>query len=96
MWALPFLKKERPLKSAMSAADKCRAVATADPPDWHALELADLEQFEKEISARRRKIQERISSFPSESLQRQERAMSDERRALHTRIDELKTQLGRS
>ena len=50
----------------------------------HALEqeLVELEQLEKGTSARRRKIHERINAFPSEFLQRQEREVSDERRAL--------------
>lgn len=58
-----------------------------------ATELAQLERRELEISALRRKLHERLSSFPSESTQRREREVSEERRTIHRRIDELRAQL---
>ena len=58
-----------------------------------ALELLRLERRELEVSALRRKLHERLSSFPNESTQRREREVSDERRAIHRRIDELRAQL---
>ena len=71
------------------------AVAIEKLPDLDALalELVQLERRELEVSALRRKLHERLSSFPSELTQRREREVSDERRAIHRRIDELKAQL---
>jgi hypothetical protein len=70
-------------------------VAHGDKPDLDALaiELEQLEQRETEVSALRRKLHERLSSFPSELTQAREREVSQERRALHARIDELRAQL---
>jgi hypothetical protein len=70
-------------------------VADGDNPDLDALaiELEQLEQRETEVSALRRKLHDRLSSFPSELTQAREREVSDERRALHARIDELRAQL---
>jgi hypothetical protein len=70
-------------------------VADGDNPDLEALaiELEQLEQRETEVSALRRKLHDRLSSFPSELTRAREREVSDERRALHRRIDELRAQL---
>jgi hypothetical protein len=70
-------------------------VPDGDNPDLDALaiELEQLEQRETEVSALRRKLHERLSSFPSELTQAREREVSQERRALHARIDELRAQL---
>ncbi len=70
-------------------------MADAELPDLDALalELEELEQRETEVSALRRKLHDRLSSFPSEVTQAREREVSDERRALHRRIDDLRAQL---
>jgi len=64
-------------------------------PDLDAvgLELVQLERRERVVSARRRKLQDRLASFPSELTQRQEREVSAEPREVHRRIDELRAQL---
>ena len=56
--------------------------------------LEELEQEERRVSARRRKLHDRIAIFPDETgeLARQEREISQQRRALHRRIDELREQ----
>lgn len=57
-------------------------------------ELEVLEAEEKEISAIRRKMHERIDlGFPTELLIQQEQKLSKERRELHARIDVLRAQL---
>jgi hypothetical protein len=57
-------------------------------------QLEQLEAEEREISAIRRKMHERIDrGFPTELLIQQERKLSAERRALHVRIDVLRSQL---
>ena len=65
--------------------------------DLNALhtELDELVQAELEISVFRRKLHDRLASFPiNEVMQRRERAVSAERQAIHRRIDELTAQLG--
>ena len=64
-------------------------------PDLGALgvELEELERREPEISASRARLHERLAVFPSEFGQRQERAVSTERQAIHKRINELRAQL---
>jgi hypothetical protein len=57
------------------------------------LELEQLEHREREISALRSKIFDRLASFPNEITQGKEREVSAERRAIHRRIDELRAQL---
>ncbi|MBA2299010.1 MAG: hypothetical protein H0W14_13360 [Actinobacteria bacterium] len=69
------------------------AVAKLPDLDALALELVQLERKEPEISARRRKLHDRLNAFPNEFTQRQEREVSAERRAMHERIDELHAQL---
>ncbi len=62
--------------------------------DLHTL-LAELEAEERSVSARRRKLHERIAMFPdaSDELTRRERELSQQRRELHVRIDALREQL---
>jgi len=55
--------------------------------------LARLEVEEREISALRRKLHDRLASFPNEVTEAQEREISKERRELHARIDELRARL---
>lgn len=57
-------------------------------------ELEQLEAEEREISAIRRKMHERIDrGFPTDLLIQQERKLSAERQALHVRIDLLRARL---
>ncbi len=58
--------------------------------------LARLEDEERLVSARRRKLHERMAIFPDDSgeLERQERELSARRRALHRQIDEVREQRG--
>ena len=57
-------------------------------------ELEVLEAEEKEISAIRRKMHERIDlGFPTDLVIQQEQKLSKERRELHGRIDVLRAQL---
>jgi hypothetical protein len=68
----------------------------ADKPlDFDALarELEELTLRERDVSARRRKVHERLNAFPNELNQRHERELSDERQAIHRRIDEITAQL---
>jgi hypothetical protein len=58
------------------------------------LVLADLERREKQVSALRRKLHDRLDSFPSELTASHERQLSAERRELHRRIDALRAELG--
>jgi len=55
--------------------------------------LVRLEQEEREISALRRKLHDRLSSFPNEVTEAQEREISKQRRELHAKIDELRARL---
>ena len=68
----------------------------ADKPldrDALADELVELELRERDVSARRRKVHDQLNAFPNELTQRHERELSDERRAIHRRIDEIRAQL---
>lgn len=59
--------------------------------------LEELDEEERRVSARRRKLHDRIAIFPDETgeLARQEREVSQQRRELHERIDELREQRNR-
>jgi hypothetical protein len=52
--------------------------------------LAQLEARELEVSRLRRKLHERLASFPNESTMERERELSKERRELHVEIDALR------
>ena len=69
------------------------AVSESPDIDELVLELEQLEHREREISALRSKIFDRLASFPNEITQQKEREVSAERRTLHRRIDELRAQL---
>ena len=58
-------------------------------------ELEELEAEEVEVSRMRRKLHDRLASFPNEVAQRQERELSARRRALHVRIDALRSERSR-
>jgi hypothetical protein len=54
-------------------------------------QLEQLEDEERRVSARRRKLHDRMAIFPaSEELAEQERTLSKLRRELHKQIDELR------
>jgi peptidoglycan hydrolase CwlO-like protein len=55
--------------------------------------LERLENEEREISALRRKIHDRLASFPNEVTEKQEREVSQKRRELHAQIDELRVRI---
>lgn len=57
------------------------------------VELEQLEQQEKDVSALRRRLHDMIDSYPNEMLAARERSVSRERRRLHRRIDVLRTEL---
>jgi chromosome segregation ATPase len=69
--------------------------AAPDLPDLESLliELAKLEQREREMSSLRGRLHLRLDGFPNEVTKRQEQQLSSERRELHQRIDELRAQL---
>ena len=54
-----------------------------------------LESEERDVSARRRKLHDRLASFPNEVTLQQEREMSTRRRELHAEIDALRAERSR-
>ena len=56
-------------------------------------QIATLELEEHTVSARRRRLHERLAIFPSEEGQEAERELSAHRRALHRAIDEARAEL---
>ena len=54
--------------------------------------LTELEAEEVEISRLRRRLHDRLASFPNEVTQEHEREVSAKRRALHVRIDSLRAE----
>jgi hypothetical protein len=65
-----------------------------DPdPSSLLVELEHLERREREVSALRRKLHDRLDSFPNEVTLASEREVSAERRRLHQRIDEVRASL---
>jgi chromosome segregation ATPase len=70
-------------------------MAAADLPDLNALraELDQLEHEERELSTLRRKLHDRLASFPNPHNEARERELSARRRELHRRIDALRVQL---
>ena len=57
------------------------------------VELEQLELREREVSALRRKLHDRLDSFPNEITAKREQEVSKERRSLHRRIDALRGEL---
>ncbi len=55
--------------------------------------LEQLEEEEREVSALRRKLHDRLASFPNEVTAQQEREISLRRRELHAQIDELRVRM---
>ena len=52
--------------------------------------LARLERKEQEVSLLRRKLHDRLASFPNSSTEERERELSKQRRELHAEIDALR------
>ncbi len=52
--------------------------------------IAQLEAEERDVSELRRKLHDRLSSFPNEVTSQQERALSKQRAELQARIDALR------
>ena len=82
------------LKTCVSRAEK-HTVSTQIKQELVAL-IAALELEEHAVSARRRKLHDRIAIFPSEAHQQAERELSAHRRGLHRRIDEARAELARA
>ena len=59
------------------------------------LELEHLEHREKEVSALRSRLHDRLDSFPNDVTGAREQQLSAERRELHSRIDVLRAELRR-
>lgn len=57
------------------------------------VELEQLELREREVSAVRRKLHDRLDTFPNEITAKREQEVSKERRLLHRRIDMLRGEL---
>jgi hypothetical protein len=70
-------------------------MAAADLPDLDALrtELDRLEHEERELSAARRRLHDRLASFPNPHTEARERELSALRHQLHQRIDAHRVQL---
>lgn len=62
-------------------------------PSTLLVELEHLERREREVSALRKKLHDRLDSFPNDVTLARERQVSAERRELHARIDELRAAL---
>ena len=54
--------------------------------------LVELQEEEAEVSRLRRRLHDRLASFPNEVAQQQEAELSRRRRALHLRIDVLRAE----
>ena len=79
---------------ASGAAKPNDATTTMDPdPSSLLVELEHLERREREVSALRRKLHDRLDSFPNEVTLLREREVSAERRDLHLRIDQVRAKL---
>jgi hypothetical protein len=57
--------------------------------------LEQLEAEERELSAQRRKLHDRLASFPNEVTIEKERELSKRRSELHVRIDALRAERSR-
>ena len=84
------------LKKKRLSADMQGTMAAEELPDLDELlsELHRLERDERELSAVRRKLHDRVDlGFPNDVTLRRERQISDERQALHRRIAVVRNQL---
>ena len=58
-------------------------------------QIETLEAEEREVSARRGRLHDRLASFPNEVTVKQEQEISKHRRELHAQIDSLKAERSR-
>jgi hypothetical protein len=58
-------------------------------------QIEALEIEEREVSAQRHRLHDRLASFPNEVTSRQEEELSKRRRELHAQIDALKAERSR-
>ncbi len=65
---------------------------TAPDPDDLDEQLAALEAEERELSAQRRRLHDRLASFPNDVSMQQERELSRQRSDLHVRIDAIRAE----
>ncbi len=74
--------------------DSARSATMTAPPDPDDLDaqLAALEAEERELSAQRRRLHDRLASFPNDVSMQQERELSRQRAELHVRIDTLRAE----
>jgi hypothetical protein len=70
------------------------AMPASESDDLDVL-LEQLELEEREVSALRRKLHERLASFPNEVTIEKERELSTRRSELHVRIDTLRAERSR-
>jgi hypothetical protein len=63
--------------------------------DTFDAQIEALEAEEHEVSAMRRKLHDRLASFPNDVTLQQEREISKRRRELHAQIDALKAERSR-
>jgi DNA anti-recombination protein RmuC len=56
--------------------------------------LAQLREEERDVSARRVQLHERLASFSNTVAEEQERELSEKRRELHAEIDRIRGLLG--
>jgi hypothetical protein len=66
-------------------------VSAPDADDLDA-QLKELETEERELSAQRRRLHDRLASFPNDVSMQQERELSRQRAELHVRIDALRAE----
>ena len=64
-------------------------MSSPESQDLDAL-IEQLEAEERDVSELRRKLHDRLSSFPNEVTSQQERALSQQRAELQARIDSLR------
>ena len=85
---------ERTLERLISVVDGGGDDSSLTPAERTlAAELIALEREEAEVSALRRKVHERLASFPNPLTVERERDLSKRRRELHHRIDHLRVEL---
>jgi len=85
---------ERTLERLISAVDGGDDGPSLTPAERTlAAELIALEREEREVSELRRKLHERLASFPNPLTVERERELSARRHELHGRIDHLRVEL---
>lgn len=77
-----------------SDQDELIKLRIVDDEDELRERLKKLLAEEREVSALRVKLHERLSSFSNEVAQEQERELSTKRRELHEEIDRIRARLG--